>query len=54
MTENRRKLLGRMNAPKNAGIHFMYAGGIDPITQGADPEFCGKNAVAISDVTDGY
>jgi len=54
LTENRRKLVGGMNAPKDARIHFMYAGGIDPIVQGADPEFCGKNAVAISDVTDGY
>ena len=30
------------------------AGGIDPAVRGADPEFSGKNAVAISEVTDGY
>jgi len=29
-------------------------GGIDPVVRGADPEFSGKNAVAISEVTDGY
>ncbi len=51
---NREKLLKRMQTAKDAGIPFMYAGGIDPVVRGADPEFSGKNAVAISDVTDGY
>ncbi len=51
---NREKLLSRMEVPKEAGIPFIYAGGIDPVVRGADPEFSGKNAVAISQVTDGY
>jgi len=51
---NRQKLLDRMQIPKNAGIPFIYVGGIDPVVRGADPEFSGKNAVMISEVTDGY
>ena len=51
---NRQKLLRGMQVAKDAGIPFIYAGGIDPVVGGADPEFCGKNAVMISDVTDGY
>ncbi len=51
---NRQKLLRNMEAPKAAGIPFTYAGGIDPVVTGADPEFCGRNAVMISEVTDGY
>jgi hypothetical protein len=43
-----------MQTPKNAGIPFIYVGGIDPVVRGADPEFSGKNAVMISEVTDGY
>ena len=51
---NRGRLLARKDVPKKAGIPFIYAGGIDPAVRGADPEFCGKNAVMISDITDGY
>ncbi|MBD3177437.1 MAG: hypothetical protein GF320_19890, partial [Armatimonadia bacterium] len=51
---NRTRLIERREVAEAAGIHYLYAGGIDPVVQGADPEFCGKNAVAISDVTDGY
>lgn len=51
---NRKKLETRMEIPEEAGIPFMYAGGIDPVVRGADPEFSGKNAVMISEVTDGY
>ncbi|NSW56449.1 MAG: hypothetical protein HPY44_10565 [Armatimonadetes bacterium] len=36
------------------GVPFIYSGGIDPVVTGADPEFCGKNAVMISQVTGGY
>jgi len=54
LRENKRKLLDRMKIAQEAGIPFMYSGGIDPVVKGADPEFCGKNAVAISEVTDGY
>ena len=51
---NREKLLSRMQTPEKIGIPFMYSGGIDPIVRGADPEFSGKNAVMISEITDGY
>jgi len=51
---NRRKLTERMKVPQAAGISFLYSGGIDPAVRGADPEFSGKNAVMISEVTDGY
>jgi len=51
---NREKLLTRMQIPQKAGIPFIYVGGIDPVVRGADPEFSGKNAVVISEVTDGY
>lgn len=51
---NRNKLIERRKVPKQAGIPFFYVGGIDPAVRGADPEFSGKNAVMISQVTDGY
>lgn len=51
---NRQILLKRMQKAKDAAIPYIYAGGIDPVVRGADPEFSGKNAVAISSVTDGY
>ncbi len=51
---NKERLLKRMQSAKDAGIPFVYVGGIDPVVRGADPEFCGKNAVGISEATDGY
>jgi hypothetical protein len=51
---NRSKLVERRKMPLSSEIPFLYTGGIDPAVRGADPEFCGKNAVAISEVTDGY
>ncbi|NQT11388.1 MAG: hypothetical protein HQ582_01480, partial [Planctomycetes bacterium] len=51
---NRQKLLTRMEIPRETGIPFIYTGGIDPVVRGADPEFSGKNAVTISEATDGY
>ncbi|MCF6285276.1 MAG: hypothetical protein L3K26_08805 [Candidatus Hydrogenedentes bacterium] len=51
---NREKLKKYLEIPRAMNIPFLYAGGIDPVVHGADPEFCGKNAVAISDLTDGY
>jgi len=39
---------------RSKNVPFMYIGGIDPIVKGADPEFCGKNAVMISQMTNGY
>ncbi|OHB77812.1 MAG: hypothetical protein A2Z25_18320 [Planctomycetes bacterium RBG_16_55_9] len=39
---------------RSKNVPFVYIGGIDPAVKGADPEFCGKNAVMISEATDGY
>ncbi len=51
---NRKKLSKRQAFAREKGGPFIYIGGIDPVVRGADPEFCGSNAVMISDVTDGY
>ena len=51
---NRQKLLDGMKIPQEARIPFIYSGGIDPVVRGADAEFCGKNAVMISELTGGY
>lgn len=54
LEDNRKRLLERRKVPQAAGIPFVYIGGIDPVVRGADPEFCGKNAVMISETTSGY
>ncbi|MBN2311410.1 MAG: hypothetical protein JXR94_20705 [Candidatus Hydrogenedentes bacterium] len=54
LAANRELLIKRRVAAEEAGIPFIYAGGIDPVVKGADPEFSGKNAVMMSEVTDGY
>ena len=51
---NQGKLVERMKVPQQADINFKYLGGIDPAVFGAGPEFCGRNAVGITDVCDGY
>lgn len=39
---------------KSLGFPFMYAGGLDPVVKGADPEFSGRNAAMSACETDGY
>lgn len=52
---NHSKLVERMAwALQQPGGPFMYAGGLDPVVKGADPEFCGRNAVMSAEATDGY
>ena len=51
---NRRIYRKRMKSVEEYGIPFEYVGGLDPVVEGADPEFCGKSAVMISDLSDGY
>ncbi|MFO8013482.1 MAG: hypothetical protein R6X20_09275 [Phycisphaerae bacterium] len=51
---NRDRLLERRKVPEEAGINYLYVGGIDPAVRGAGPEFSGKNADIISQATDGY
>ncbi len=54
LAEGRDKLGQRMQSVVDLGFPVIYTGGIDPVVRGADPEYSGKNAVMISDVTDGY
>ncbi|MCD6360034.1 MAG: hypothetical protein J7M38_04155 [Armatimonadetes bacterium] len=51
---NKRILQRGLDVARQAGINFIYSGGIDPAVTGADPEFCAKNAVMISEMTGGY
>lgn len=53
--KNNQGILQRgMETAKATGINRIYIGGIDPVVAGADPEFCGKNALMISGLSDGY
>ncbi|MGC9317487.1 MAG: hypothetical protein ACP5KN_05555 [Armatimonadota bacterium] len=51
---NRNALRERQRQARKTGVPILYTGGIDPVVKGADPEFCGRNAAMISQVTDGY
>ncbi len=51
---NKDKLLKNMGRARSYQAHLLYTGGIDPAVKGADPEFCGANALMIADTTDGY
>ena len=52
---NHAKLSERQTwADGQPGGPYMYAGGLDPVVTGADPEFSGRNAVMSSELTDGY
>jgi len=54
LAANRKALEETMQVPQKAGIPHAYLGGIDPVCEGADPEFCGKNASMIAAVSQGY
>jgi len=54
LLRNRKRLLERKDIPEKAGVNHLYLGGIDPAVRGADPEFCGRNALMISEVCNGY
>ena len=51
---NRDALVANRQFAESTGIPMLYTGGIDPAVKGADPEFSGRNAAMISEVTDGY
>jgi len=52
---NRLKLTERRaGALELPGGPYMYAGGLDPVVHGADPEFSGRNGAMSSEVSDGY
>ena len=53
--KNNQAIIERGKATAQAtGINYVYLGGIDPVVTGADPEFCGKNALLLTGLTDGY
>jgi hypothetical protein len=41
---NRTLLQYNMKVARSKHVPFMYAGGLDPVVRGADPEFTGRNA----------
>jgi hypothetical protein len=51
---NRAIMRRRMKTPAVRRTPHIYLGGIDPVVDGADPEFCGKNAAMLAEVSDGY
>ena len=51
---NRRTLESRRAESRQQLPNVIYLGGIDPIVPGADPEFCGRNALQIAATADGY
>lgn len=54
LKENRKILMKGMDIVKKSKIPYIYIGGINPAVTGADPEFSGKNALMISEVSHGY
>ena len=54
LKRNRRRILAGKDIAKRRGVNFQYVGGIDPVVGGADPEFSARNAVMISEISDGY
>jgi len=54
LAANRQKIERRQTRARESGVPLRYVGGIDPKVKGADPEFSGKNAVMLAEVTDGY
>jgi uncharacterized membrane protein len=50
----KRRQMEAKAAAREYGVPVTYISGLDPIAPGADPEFCGKSAVMISEVADGY
>lgn len=54
LKQNRSIMEAGLKVAKESGMPFLYIGGIDPVVGGADPEFCGKNALSLAEITDGY
>lgn len=54
LAANRNALLANMAYVRSRGVPHHYAGGIDPVVKGADPEFSGKNASMLAHISDGY
>lgn len=54
LKQNRAIMEAGLKVAKDSGVPYIYVGGIDPVVGGADPEFCGKNALSLAEMTDGY
>lgn len=54
LRQNLQRMTERMGFVRERGVFHQYIGGIDPLVTGADPEFCGKNAVMLAEVSEGY
>ncbi len=54
LTANGQVMRKNFDRVRRSGTPVLYLGGIDPSVEGADPEFSGKNAVLLSQATDGY
>ncbi|MBT4497723.1 MAG: hypothetical protein HOC74_08375 [Gemmatimonadetes bacterium] len=54
LAANKRNIERRQGRVREAGVSMQYLGGVDPIVRGADPEYSGKNAVMLAEMTDGY
>ena len=51
---NKRALESSLAFALEQNVPVLYIGGIDPVYEDADPEFCGKNAAMIADCSNGY
>jgi len=54
LTKNRDTVTETLSLLRGKATFHHYLGGIDPLTTGADPEFCGKNASMLAEFGDGY
>jgi hypothetical protein len=54
LKQNRGIMEAGLKIAKATGVPFIYIGGIDPVVNGADPEFSAKNALSLAELTDGY
>lgn len=55
LQNNHNKLVEQIEIVTKLGVPFIFIGGIDPNTHPhSDPEFCGKNALMISEASGGY
>lgn len=55
LQKNHANFVKQIGIVKKLGMPLVIIGGIDPIARPhSDPEFCAKNAVMISEISDGY
>lgn len=54
LAANKEKIERHQERVRQAGVQMQYLGGVNPTFRGGDPEFSGKNAVMLAEMTDGY